>query len=69
MQALLYHNRRVRHVTMRHKVTSPSQSHDRQYWQDDSEARQIHEPESLRGKSKVMPSLLEIGFEDTIGNQ
>jgi hypothetical protein len=30
---------------------------------------QIHVPESSRGKSKEMPSLLEIGFEDTIGNQ
>jgi hypothetical protein len=30
MQALLCCDRRVRHVTMRHKVTSPLQSHDRQ---------------------------------------
>jgi hypothetical protein len=30
MQALLCRDRRVRHVTTRHNVTSPSQSHDRQ---------------------------------------
>jgi hypothetical protein len=30
MQALLCCDRRVRHVTTRHNVTSPSQSHDRQ---------------------------------------
>jgi hypothetical protein len=29
---------------------------------------QIHAPESTRGKAKVIHSLLEIGFEDTIGN-
>jgi hypothetical protein len=28
----LCRDKRVRHVTMRHKVTSPSQSHDRQHW-------------------------------------
>ena len=32
MRALLYRDRRVRDITTHHKITLPSQSHDRQPW-------------------------------------